>query len=215
MYWLNDDSLYRRRPWVVFGMAVAVIWVLLQMRSSETAFISPWRASAASDAQTQAQPPIGGLSGAFGAVEGLSVIGAPTITPAEIDAVLASYGSPAVGTGQAMYDLGIQYGIDPIFCLAFFVHESTAGTQGVATVTKSVGNIRVTAGYADYQGYRRYNTWEEGIEDWYRLIRELYIEGWQLTTVEAIIPVYAPPVENDTNHYVDIIRQLVTQWRTQ
>ena len=213
MYWLNDDSLHRRRPWVVLGMAVAIVWLIIQMRGSESTFISPWRASAAGEQPVQNSS--GTLSGSFGAVDGLSVIGAPTISPAEIDAILASYGSPAVGTGQAMYDLGVQYGIDPIFCLAFFVHESTAGTKGVATVTKSVGNIRVTAGYEDYQGYRRYNTWEEGIEDWYRLIRELYIEGWQLTTVEQIIPVYAPPIENDTNHYVNIIRQLVTQWRTQ
>lgn len=209
MYWHNDD-LNRRRPILLIGMAVLALVVLWQFRPAGTPFLSPWSASAAPGAA-----PVQGLNGSFGAVEGLSILGAPTISPAKIDAVLASYSSPATGMGQVMYDLGAKYGVDPIFCLAFFVHESTAGTAGVATVTMSIGNIRTTQGYADYQGYRRYSSWPEGIEDWYRLITELYVNEWHLTTVEQIIPVYAPPVENDTNHYVDTIRGLVTQWRTQ
>ncbi len=138
----------------------------------------------------------------------------PSVDVATIRKVLQSYNSPAVGSAEAMYKLGLEYGIDPAFCLAFFIHESTAGTKGVARVTKSVGNIRVTPGYQDYQGFRKYDTWEQGIEDWYQLIRDLYIGGWGLVTVDQIIPVYAPSSDNnDVDAYISTVKQLVTSWR--
>jgi hypothetical protein len=97
---------------------------------------------------------------------------APTITVDRINAVLQEYNSPAAGTGQAFYDLGVRYGINPAVALAFFIHESSAGTKGVARVTNSVGNIRTTPGYRDYQGYRAYDSWTAGTEAFYKLIRE-------------------------------------------
>ena len=210
LYGFDEYGSGHRRPLVMLVVAVAAVWAVLQLRNPGAPFYSPWSAPAAAPAQA-AVP----LTGSFGALEADSILGPPTISAGQIDAILASYSSPAEGSGQAMVDLGIKYGIDPIFCLAFFIHESTAGTKGVATVTKSVGNIRVTAGYDSYQGYRRYATWEEGIEDWYKLIRELYVDGWQLTTLEQIIPVYAPSVENDTEGYINTVRNLVNGWRTQ
>lgn len=138
----------------------------------------------------------------------------PSVDAATIRAVLQKYNSPAVGAADAMYTLGIEYGIDPAFCLAFFINESTAGTAGVARTTKSVGNIRTTPGYVDYQGYRKYDSWEQGIEDWYRLIRDLYIADWGLTTVDQIIPVYAPSSDgNNPDHYINTVKKLVTSWR--
>ncbi len=138
----------------------------------------------------------------------------PSIDAAMIRQVLQKYNSPAIGASDAMYNLGVEYGIDPAFCLAFFINESTAGTAGVARTTKSVGNIRTTAGYADYQGYRKYDSWEQGIEDWYRLIRDLYIGQWNLTTVDQIIPVYAPTFDsNNPDHYVSTVKTLVSTWR--
>src|SRR5436309_10532110 len=61
-----------------------------------------------------------------------SVLGAPTVSAAFINSVLAAAHSPAAGKGQALYDDGIKYGIDPVFALAFFQHESSFGTTGVA-----------------------------------------------------------------------------------
>lgn len=148
------------------------------------------------------------------AASGFDVRHTPSVNAATIRQVLQSYNSPAAGSAETMYRLGIQYGIDPAFCLAFFIHESTAGTKGVARVTRSVGNIRTTPGYADYQGFRKYASWDEGIEDWYRLIRDLYIGEWNLTTVEQIVPVYAPSSDgNDVDGYVATVKQLVSGWR--
>src|SRR5437588_724183 len=44
---------------------------------------------------------------------GYDLVAPPSMTAAQIDAVLAQYGSPAAGTGAAFYALGVEYGIDP------------------------------------------------------------------------------------------------------
>lgn len=142
--------------------------------------------------------------------------GGPTISPARINAVLSAYGSPMAGQGQGLYDLGVKYGIDPAYCLAFFVHESGAGTQGEAVLTHNLGNIRAIAGLPSMGGYRYFDTWLEGAEAWYQLIDGLYIKQWKLATVDQIIPVYAPSADsNDPAAYIDGVKQLVAGWRAQ
>jgi hypothetical protein len=96
--------------------------------------------------------------------ETYQVTGAPSINADLINQVLDFYSSPARGKGQTLYDLGVKYGIDPVYALTFFMQESRFGTTGVAQVTLSLGNIRATPGYVDYDGYRKYKTWEEGFE---------------------------------------------------
>ncbi|HEU5378464.1 MAG TPA: glucosaminidase domain-containing protein [Ktedonobacteraceae bacterium] len=143
------------------------------------------------------------------------VMGAPSIDVNQINQVLDFYGSPAHDKGQALYDLGVQYGVDPIYALAFFQHESRFGTTGVATVTHSLGNIRATPGYESFDGYRKYKTWEAGFEDWYKLITVQYVEKWKLVTVDQIIPVYAPSSDhNDVDAYIQSIKDAVTIWRS-
>jgi hypothetical protein len=128
--------------------------------------------------------------------------------------VLFTYHSPAAGQGHALYVDGVRYGIDPVFALAFFMHESSFGTAGVARVTHSLGNIRCTPGYPScYEGYRAYATWQEGFLDWYQLIRNVYVNRWGLTTVDQIIPVYAPASENDVAAYIAAVKQAVDTWR--
>lgn len=146
---------------------------------------------------------------------------APSLTAAQIDQILAAYGSPATGTGAAWVNLGMQYGIDPAFAVAFFIHESSAGTNpnwaglkpGGAT-THNVGNI-ICAGYSKCYGrFRDYPSWEAGIEDWYRLIAVEYIEGRGTVTLEQIIPIYAPSFENNVQGYIDAVAHMVDGWRT-
>jgi len=139
-----------------------------------------------------------------------------------IDTILASYGSPAVGSGQAWIDAGARYGINPEIALAFFIHESSAGTNpGWAGLkpgggsTHNVGNI-ICAGYASCFGrFRDYASWDDGIEDWYRLIAVEYVEGRGHRTAEDVIPVYAPSFENDVGNYIGAVRALVAEWRQQ
>jgi len=107
------------------------------------------------------------------------------------------------------------------FLLAFFIHESSAGTSARwagrkpnGTTTHNVGNIVCTTGWRCHGRFRDYASWEAGIEDWYRLIRDLYIGEWGRTTVEAIIPKYAPASDNnDEARYIGQVRTMVEGWR--
>ena len=143
-----------------------------------------------------------------------SVVAPPSVSAATIDAVLAQWQSPATGLGATFYDLGVQYGIDPAYALAFFVYESGAGTQGVARFTRSIGNIRTSPGYQDYEGYRAYDTWAAGIADWYSLIRDPYVDAWGKRTVADIIPTYAPSGDNNNPAgYIADVTGLVDSWQ--
>lgn len=149
-----------------------------------------------------------------------SVIGPPTIGAEDVERILAQYGSPAIGTGQAWVNLGIQYKIDPAYAVAFFIHESSAGTapgwaglKPDGTTTHNVGNI-ICAGYPTcFNRFRDYPNWETGIEDWYKLIAVEYIEGRGAHTVEQILPIYAPSFENNVPRYVQAVNDLVHEWR--
>lgn len=149
-----------------------------------------------------------------------------SLTPQEIDGVLAEYESPAMGKGQAFYELGREFNIDAAYALAFFIHESTAGTACPGWVgctpdgktTHNIGNI-ICAGYAtchaDSTGrmWRSYASWEEGLTDWYRLIDVEYIGGRGHQTVDDVIPVYAPAFENNVDGYRSTVAKLVAGWR--
>lgn len=142
-----------------------------------------------------------------------SVIGKPTITAAFINQVLAAYNSPAAGMGQQLYDLGVKYGIDPAFALAFFMHESTFGTAGMARTTLSLGNLRCIPAVPCNNGYAQFSSWEQGFEAWYKLIRNLYVAQWGLVTVDQIIPTYAPSSDhNNVNGYIAALKHSIDTW---
>lgn len=142
-----------------------------------------------------------------------SVVDAPSIRVDFINQVLEQYDSPAQGKGQSLYDYGVKYHIDPAYALAFFMHESSFGTKGVAKKTLSLGNIRAKEGEPEYQGYRKYHSWDEGFEAWYRLIANTYVQKWKLDTVDKIIPVYAPAEDNnDEQAYIFSVKRAVVKW---
>ncbi len=148
-----------------------------------------------------------------------SVLGRPSLSPLFIDRVLAAYHSPAVGTGQALYDLSRSSGIADEYALAFFLHESMFGTTGVARVTRSLGNIRCSWGYRCLDGYRAYSTWQASYEDWFKLIKYGYLTGQvsgkcPCVTVQQIIPVYAPAADhNNESAYIAAVLSAVAAWR--
>jgi len=194
----------------------ALIWMLLQ---SPKTFISPYGGAGWSDTVGNVTSKVfGGVSVPAGEH---SIIGQPSITVDQIEAVLTQYNSPARGSGTIWFALGKQYGIDPAYPLAFFVQESTAGTNpGWAGLkpggdtTHNVGNI-ICAGYATcYKGNRDYPSWEAGIEDWYQLIAREYVEGRGLASVEQILPIYCPTSDGCHSYdYISIVNSMVEKWR--
>ncbi len=197
-------------------VAVLIIWAMMPDRKRSVISTAP------------------GLSGTFSALGGvqvaaaksapkvgLAVMGAPTITPAQIEQVLQEWNSPAVGHGQELYDLGVRYNINPAIALAFFIHESGAGSNRAwagwkpdGTTTHNIGNIICTPGWRCHGRFRDYNTWGEGMEDWYKLIRDLYVGEWRRETVEDIIPKYAPASDNnDEQAYINSVKRMVEGWQ--
>jgi Mannosyl-glycoprotein endo-beta-N-acetylglucosaminidase len=148
-----------------------------------------------------------------------SVLGRPSLSASFVNQVLSAYHSPAAGTGQALYDLSLRYGIADEYALAFFLHESAFGTTGVARVTRSLGNIRCSDGYRCIAGYRAYSTWSASYDDWYQLIKYGYLTGQvsgkcPCVTVQQIIPVYAPGSDhNDERAYMTAVLSAVAAWR--
>lgn len=148
-----------------------------------------------------------------------AVMGKPTLTADFINKVLAAYHSPAAGKGQTLYNMGVQYGIDPAFALAFFMHESSFGTAGEATATLSLGNLRCYPGVTcidqDRGGYAKYATWEDGFQAWYELIHNYYVAKLGLVTVDKIIPVYAPTADNnDEMAYINDLKHELDVWHS-
>jgi len=155
--------------------------------------------------------------------------GTMSATAEEIDAVLAAAHSPAAGTGKAFVKFGQYYNLDPLYALAFFKHESWFGTHpkwvgwmGDGRSTKNIGNIRYFAApdperqpqFTGFNGFRAYRSWEDGIEDWFKILAfDSHYAG--LHTAEAVLPIYAPTSENDTGAYVKDVIQFVENWRTQ
>ncbi|MBV9614199.1 MAG: glucosaminidase domain-containing protein [Ktedonobacteraceae bacterium] len=146
-----------------------------------------------------------------------AVLGKPTVSANFIDRVLTSYHSPAAGKGQALYDMGVRYGIDPAFALAFFMHESSFGTAGEAAKTLSLGNLRCIPNFPcvdqDRGGYAAFSSWEAGFQAWYELIRNYYVAQRGLTTVDKIIPIYAPTADNnDEAAYIASLKHALDTW---
>lgn len=153
----------------------------------------------------------------------MNVAGPPTITPEKIDQILKQYHSPAAqpGMGQYIYDAGVKAGINPAVALAFFIQESSAGTAGVAATTHSWGNIKGEGPAGSYHGFRAYHDYKEGVDDWYRLIKDKYLApssqgGFGAQTLSQIISHYAPSSDgNNERAYVANVKGMVKGWAEQ
>lgn len=89
------------------------------------------------------------------------VFGKPTLTAAQINAVLAKAHSPAAGTGQALYDGSVKSGVNDTFAMGVFNAQSKYGTLGVAV------NLKSLADFKDANGFISYKSWQAGYADFY------------------------------------------------
>lgn len=141
----------------------------------------------------------------------------PSVSVAAIRAALRDAGSPMLSAGFAdhkdaaeyIWDAGRVLGIDPAVLMAIFRYESMFGTRGVARLTDSVGNIRPLAGQPTLGGYRLYRSWQDGIDDCYRLLRQYVHFG--ADTVPLAVPVWAPASDNnDPGAYVTAVLDIMS-----
>lgn len=141
----------------------------------------------------------------------------PSVSVAAIRGALREAGSPLLTATYAdgkdaaeyLWDSGRVLGIDPAVVMGIFKYESAYGTRGVARLTYSVGNIRPLDGQPSFEGYRQYSSWEEGIDDCYRLLRRY--AGAGADSVSMAIPTWAPAGDNnDPSAYVEAVLNIMS-----
>jgi hypothetical protein len=213
-------GLFQNYPWLFAIIAAVCLGVVLLASAPTRTVISGYRQPGGGGNPSESEIQAVGVAAPSTPDGQHSILGQPTISADMIDTVLAKFGSPAAGTGQIWIEMGKRYGINPAYALAFFIHESSAGTnkgwaglKADGSTTHNIGNI-ICAGYATcYGGFRDYSSWDTGVEDWYKLILREYVEGRGTSTVEQILPIYCPT--NDgclPNDYIQIVNSLVDQW---
>lgn len=152
----------------------------------------------------------------------LTLIAAPRISASLFGAILARNHSPAAAEAAELALIPDGYGIDRAIALAFFKHESTYGTVGVATHTHGWGNLRPASWQARRSGiytspvsgkFAQYTTWANSLHDWCELLRRFYIPQG-LTTVRTVTPRYAPSSDgNNPQRYADDVIATVLRWQ--
>ena len=141
----------------------------------------------------------------------------PRIPLATFARVLDAAHSPATPEASACYTAVTAYGLDPAIALAFFRHESSYGTAGIARQTKNWGNLRKGQGHQAHNlsGWAWYRCWADSAADWAALITGYYIPRG-LTTIRLALPVYAPSSDhNNPYSYAQAVEKSVASWQAQ
>ena len=142
----------------------------------------------------------------------------PRISPAQFTRVLERFGSPCAPIAAECYTIITSQGLDPAVALAFFAHESTFGTRGVAVETLNWGNVRKAVKTERTTGmhprnFAIFRSWQDGLLDWCERINQRYIDERGLDTVEKAISVYAPSSDgNNETAYINHVTRLVADW---
>lgn len=159
----------------------------------------------------------------------LNLVGPPTISLQGFTLIMRMSGY-STSVAEGCYEAILDYGLDPAIGLAFFQHESSYGKAGAARYTHNWGNIRAAGRWLDHHDgdngtwliYRPRveespgEEWIRSAADWAQLIRELYVERWELLTVEAALRRYAPTEDqNDPASYAACVRRSVATWAEQ
>ena len=149
---------------------------------------------------------------------------APTITRERLRTVLgAAPRSPVTDQADQVYNVCQQFGVNPAVALAFFIKESSKGTDGIAVQTLNWGNLirpwdptRATGQTVRAYGhdFPIYKSWLDGLADYCDLITSDRgpFAGEKRHTVRSLIPRYAPPFENNTALYIQQTVTRITSW---
>jgi hypothetical protein len=96
-----------------------------------------------------------------------------------------------------------------------FFNESNFGVKGEATSTRSLGNLRCIPSAACWNGYATFKSWQDGYSAFYSLISGPLYAGSGKTTVESIIPRYAPSGDgNSPSHSISVVESAMSLWRS-
>ncbi|HBN07536.1 MAG TPA: hypothetical protein DD435_02440 [Cyanobacteria bacterium UBA8530] len=136
----------------------------------------------------------------------------------KIEDILKERNSPMAGQDMGKFILQMEkkYGVPAAQFLAMGTMESQLGGVGFTQgENHNVGNIRPGSSWdgptvsGGSGAFRSYQTWQEGTEDYFKLLSGPLYKG---KTLADQINTYAPPSENDTSSYIDIVKSLMSKW---
>jgi flagellum-specific peptidoglycan hydrolase FlgJ len=140
----------------------------------------------------------------------------PTISEAVFTLALQHRQSPVSGMAEEAHDVCVQWGMNPAIALAFFIHESGAGTQGIARLTQNWGNLREgKRAHHHASGFAWYSNFLSSLDDFCDLLLGPLYAGSGLLHVSEVTPRYAPSSDqNDPAAYAVAVNQMVATWQT-
>ncbi|MDP9315358.1 MAG: glucosaminidase domain-containing protein, partial [Chloroflexota bacterium] len=145
------------------------------------------------------------------------VVGPPSIPYETVLRVLTLRpASPLLPLAPEIWTLSEEASVDVAFALAIWLKESEFGTTGVSVSTQNPGNLTCAAADPTRRSgctgrWATYANWSDAVADWFTYIQRRYV-AQGLTTVEAILPVYAPASENDTAVYIAQVTTWLRDW---
>lgn len=131
-------------------------------------------------------------------------------------------GSPAAPEASELWTIFVGYGIDPAVALGFFHHESNCGQAGRAVQTRSWGNLRWHDEYArlpyvagEIDGFVAYARFSDAAQHFCEHL--VGTDGTHnyvgLTTIEEVIPIWAPAPTNSPPDYIAAVITTVGELR--
>lgn len=146
----------------------------------------------------------------------------PRVTPERFREVLERNQSPAAPEAEACYRAVASLGVDPLFALAVFRHESGYGRLGICATygTRNPGNTRSSRTgvgevvQTERGPFVRYPSWAEGFRDLaFRLVDPGFVYAQRgLRTVAGIIPTWAPAADgNSPQSYIQSVVRTMSE----
>lgn len=143
-----------------------------------------------------------------------------TLRPVQIARLLEREGSPLAPLAEEIYDLALFYRIDAAFALAQCMIESKLGcalaaqtNRSAALVPLAVARMAAPTGplhpvgtaipivpprYSDEfgMGYVTYPSWLTGLEEYFRILRLIFVDAWHEERVEDVAQAFLASAPN-------------------
>jgi hypothetical protein len=139
-----------------------------------------------------------------------------TLRPVQIARLLEREGSPLAPLAEEIYDLAMFYRIDAAFALAQCMVESKLGCTLAAQANRSAALVplavaRMAAPVAEgtaipilpprygdeySMGYVTYPSWLTGLEEYFRILRLIFVDAWHEERVEDVARAFLASAPN-------------------
>lgn len=153
----------------------------------------------------------------------LPAISDPAGVATAIDQFIISHGgqgSPFEGLGASIVAGATRAGVSPFLVVAIALKESSFGTAGIATQgtynafgrTAVSGQPSVDVGNSHI--WYRWDSWllsVDGPNDESSFLKSVYVDGFGLTDIKAVVFRYAPPGENNSDLYAKQINDWINE----